>query len=173
VIAGLAAILCAFWLFPRPQPVTVGIVDIQADRPVGTSGVLSPAPAYLRSSYNITVRPGAPVSFDLDQVLFNSGSATLRPQSMPQLREAARLLEANPGVSATISGYTDNIGDAAMNLKLSQERATSVMKALEGMGVPASRLDATGYGEEHPVADNATASGRALNRRTTMDVTQQ
>jgi outer membrane protein OmpA-like peptidoglycan-associated protein len=92
---------------------------------------------------------------------------------MPQLREAARLLEANPGVSATISGYTDNIGDAAMNLKLSQERATSVMKALEGMGVPASRLDATGYGEEHPVADNATASGRALNRRTTMDVTQQ
>jgi K(+)-stimulated pyrophosphate-energized sodium pump len=92
---------------------------------------------------------------------------------MDQVREAAELLKANPGVNVTISGYTDNVGDPEANLKLSQDRATNVMKALEGLGVAPNRLEATGYGQEHPVADNSTEAGRALNRRITLQVTQK
>jgi OmpA-OmpF porin, OOP family len=70
-----------------------------------------------------------------------------------------------------IGGYTDNQGDAAANLKLSQDRANNVMQQLVTMGVDPSRLDAKGYGEDHPVADNTTDAGRAMNRRISMRVT--
>jgi outer membrane protein OmpA-like peptidoglycan-associated protein len=72
-----------------------------------------------------------------------------------------------------IGGYTDNTGNESANLKLSQERADSVMQALVGKGVDASRLSAKGYGEEHPVADNSTPEGRQKNRRISMRVTEK
>ena len=64
-----------------------------------------------------------------------------------------------------IGGYTDNTGNKEANLKLSQDRATNVMSELVKLGVGASRMEAEGYGEDHPVADNATEEGRAKNRR--------
>jgi len=72
-----------------------------------------------------------------------------------------------------IGGYTDNVGSAASNLALSQERADSVRSQLVSMGVDADRLTAEGYGEEHPVGDNSTDAGRAMNRRISMLVTQK
>ncbi|MGC2400167.1 MAG: OmpA family protein, partial [Acidobacteriaceae bacterium] len=68
-------------------------------------------------------------------------------------------------------GYTDNTGDAAHNLKLSQGRADSVVAQLGTMGIGADRLVPKGYGEDHPVGDNATPEGRAQNRRISMLVT--
>ena len=65
------------------------------------------------------------------------------------------------------------MGSAANNLALSQERADNVMGQLVSMGVDASRLTAEGYGEQHPVADNSTETGRASNRRISMLVTQK
>jgi OmpA-OmpF porin, OOP family len=109
--------------------------------------------------------------FDFDRLLFDTGSDSLQPQSADQLNNIAAILKAYPAVHLTIGGYTDNTGDAAQNLKLSQDRANSVVNQLETMGIDRTRLVAKGYGEDHPVADNSTADNRALNRRISMLVT--
>jgi outer membrane protein OmpA-like peptidoglycan-associated protein len=109
--------------------------------------------------------------FDFDRLLFDTGSASLQPQSAEQLNNIAAILKAYPAVHLTIGGYTDNTGNAAQNLKLSQDRADSVVHQLEQMNIAPDRLVAKGYGEDHPVGDNATAEGRALNRRISMLVT--
>jgi len=109
--------------------------------------------------------------FDFDRLLFETGSATLKPESQEQLKNVAEILKAFPKVEARVGGYTDNVGDPAFNQKLSQQRAENVTKELVGLGIAAPRLTAEGYGQEHPVADNATEEGRALNRRISMRVT--
>jgi OmpA-OmpF porin, OOP family len=111
--------------------------------------------------------------FDFDRLLFATGSATLQPQSLEQLHNIAAILKAYPATHLTIGGYTDNTGDAAQNLKLSQDRADNVTAELVKLGVASDRLLAKGYGEEHPVGDNATEAGRAQNRRISMLVTQK
>jgi OmpA-OmpF porin, OOP family len=109
--------------------------------------------------------------YEFDRVTFETDSATLRPQSREQLSNIAAILKAYPGVRVKIGGYTDNTGDASANLRLSQSRAESVMNELRNDGIDASRLEAEGYGNQHPVADNATAEGRAQNRRVALRVT--
>lgn len=111
--------------------------------------------------------------FDFDRLLFATGSATLQPQSEEQLHNIAAILGAYPNVHLKIGGYTDDVGSAASNLKLSQDRATNVMDELVHLGIAPGRLAAQGYGEEHPVGDNASDSGRALNRRISMLVTNK
>lgn len=111
--------------------------------------------------------------FDFDRLLFDTNAATLQPSSQEQLQNIANILKAYPNVHLRIGGYTDNQGDAAANLKLSQDRADNVMQQIIVLGVDPSRLDAKGYGEDHPVADNATDAGRAQNRRISMRVTQK
>jgi OOP family OmpA-OmpF porin len=121
--------------------------------------------------------PSAPVSdttwFDFDRLLFDSNSATLQPSSQEQLQNIANILKAYPNVHVRVGGYTDNQGDAAANLKLSQDRANNVMAQLLQLGVDPTHVDAKGYGEDHPVADNSTDAGRAQNRRISLRVTQK
>jgi outer membrane protein OmpA-like peptidoglycan-associated protein len=111
--------------------------------------------------------------FDFDRLLFNTDSATLRPESQEQLRNIAAILKAYPNVHIKIGGYTDNTGDPQRNLRLSQDRADAVMADLVALGVSRDRLEAQGYGDQFPVADNSTAEGRAKNRRVSMRVTQK
>jgi OmpA-OmpF porin, OOP family len=111
--------------------------------------------------------------FDFDRLLFATNSTTLQPQSTDQLTAVAAILKAYPAVHLTIGGYTDNTGDADSNLKLSQGRADSVVAQLGTMGIATDRLVAKGYGQDHPVGDNSTAEGRALNRRISMLVTSK
>jgi OOP family OmpA-OmpF porin len=111
--------------------------------------------------------------FDFDRLLFATDSTTLEPQSTEQLTAVAAILKAYPAVHLTIGGYTDNTGDASHNQKLSQGRADSVVAQLESMGIASDRLVAKGYGAEHPVGDNSTPDGRALNRRISMLVTSK
>jgi K(+)-stimulated pyrophosphate-energized sodium pump len=118
-------------------------------------------------------RPDSATWFDFDRLLFDTGSATLRPESQEQLQNVAAILKANPNVHLKIGGYTDNVGSADQNLTLSDERATNVMHELVRMGVAPNALEAKGYGQEHPVADNSTEEGRALNRRISMLVTEK
>jgi outer membrane protein OmpA-like peptidoglycan-associated protein len=117
--------------------------------------------------------PDTTTWFDFDRLLFDTGSATLQPQSEEQLRNIAAILKAYPNVHLKIGGYTDNVGAADQNLKLSDDRANNVMGELVRLGVAPDRLQAKGYGEDHPVADNATEQGRAQNRRISMLVTQK
>ncbi len=111
--------------------------------------------------------------FDFDRLTFNTGKATLKPESQEQLKNVAEVLKAYPNVNVKLGGYTDNAGNANSNLKLSAERAASVKAELVGMDIADSRLDAEGYGQEHAVASNDTEEGRAQNRRISIRVTKK
>jgi outer membrane protein OmpA-like peptidoglycan-associated protein len=119
----------------------------------------------------------APVSedawFDFDRLVFDTGSATLQPASQDQLNNVALIMKAYPTVKIRIGGYTDNTGDPAANQKLSEDRANSVMSGLSGAGVDPGRMDARGYGPDHPIADNASEEGRQKNRRVSLRVTEK
>jgi outer membrane protein OmpA-like peptidoglycan-associated protein len=117
--------------------------------------------------------PDATSWFDFDRLAFDRGSATVQPQSQEQLQNIASILRAYPNVHMRIGGYSDNVGVADRNLRLSNDRANSVMNALVNLGIAPDRLDARGYGDAHPVANNTTAEGRARNRRISMLVTQK
>jgi chemotaxis protein MotB len=104
-----------------------------------------------------------------DKLLFDSGSALLQTAGMPLLREIASLLNLDRQHPITVEGNTDNqpIHSAQFpsNWELSTDRATVVLRYLIGHGVASRRLSATGYADLHPLASNATAAGRAKNRR--------
>ncbi len=103
--------------------------------------------------------------FDLDHVVFNSGRTSPRPGSQEQLRNIAKILAAYPQARAIIGGFTDDVGNAKANQKISQARAEFVRRELIRMGADSSRVVAKGYGEEHPIASNDTEDGRRKNRR--------
>jgi chemotaxis protein MotB len=104
-----------------------------------------------------------------DNLLFDSGSATLQPQADSLLDQVAQLLNLDKSHPITVEGHTDNqpISSAQFpsNWELSTARATTVVRFLISRSVSASRLGAVGYADLHPIASNATAIGRAQNRR--------
>jgi len=95
----------------------------------------------------------------------------LTPGSQAVLDEIAAILIANPDVSIAVEGHTDSQGADTANQALSEARATSVVDYLITKDVGTDRLTATGFGESQPVADNATAAGRAENRRIEFNLT--
>nr|WP_068892247.1 OmpA family protein [Pedobacter panaciterrae] len=111
--------------------------------------------------------------FTFDRLYFETGKSTLKPESQEQLKNIAAILKAYPNVQLKIGGYTDNTGDAAVNKKISTERANVAMGELVKLGVDGKRLSAEGYGQEHPVASNDTPEGRGQNRRIDVRVTQK
>ena len=108
--------------------------------------------------------------FDFDRLSFVTASSELTPESKEQVAAAVAILKAYPAVTVKVGGYTDNQGDADANLKLSEARAQRVMERMVVGGVAADRIEAKGYGVEHPISDNATPEGRAKNRRTSLSV---
>jgi len=103
--------------------------------------------------------------FSMGDVLFQTGSAALRPGAADRLQTLAGYLHAHPGQTVRIDGFTDSVGSASSNVALSHARADSVAHALAEMGVNPARLSLYGHGESDPVASNADAAGRQLNRR--------
>ena len=98
--------------------------------------------------------------------LFAFDSATINPEYMPVLNDAAEIFALNPMLNIKVDGYTDSTGPDAYNLKLSERRAQAVKTYLvETVGVDAQRLMTEGYGEANPVMSNDTKEGRAKNRR--------
>ena len=103
--------------------------------------------------------------FVTNNILFETGKATLKPESMTEIQKVADYMKKNPTARFEVQGHTDNQGSDKINDPLSQQRAEAVVKALEGMGVDGFNLRATGKGSHEPVADNKTDEGRAKNRR--------
>lgn len=106
----------------------------------------------------------------LRNIFFDLNKYELKTQSTVELDKVVQLLRDNPAVRIQISGHTDNIGTATDNLKLSDNRAKSVINYLVSKGVDPKRLTSKGFGATQPVADNKTEEGRALNRRTELKV---
>lgn len=159
---------------PAPAPVVVPAGMELLALPNGTSIQVSPSGienqlvAFITDSTKVIDKT---TWFDFDRLLFETGSAVLMPGSIDQLSNIAEIMRAYPNVKLKLGGYTDNVGQAADNLKLSSDRAATAQSELVKLGVAADRLEAEGYGDTVPVADNATEEGRAKNRRTAARVT--
>jgi outer membrane protein OmpA-like peptidoglycan-associated protein/uncharacterized protein YidB (DUF937 family) len=127
------------------------VADAPALSPIGTSG--APAGGYVQA-------------MNLAIINFPSGSAELPADTLETIEASAEAIRrAPPGSTIEIGGHTDNIGDPASNLALSQARADVVKAALVNAGVPALMLSTRGYGDTRPLATNDTESGRFQNRR--------
>ena len=96
---------------------------------------------------------------------FDTGNATLRPESDKVLSQIAAVLTSNPSWTMRVEGHTDNVGQKAANLALSERRAAAVVDWLTRHGVARTRLISLGMGDSSPVADNGSEEGRSLNRR--------
>jgi outer membrane protein OmpA-like peptidoglycan-associated protein/tetratricopeptide (TPR) repeat protein len=106
----------------------------------------------------------------LKNVFFDTKKTDLKPASITELDNVVKLMNENPNMKILISGFTDNVGKPADNLKLSTGRAVAVVNYLVAKGLKKERLSFKGFGETKPIATNDTEGGRALNRRTELSV---
>ncbi|HKE07179.1 MAG TPA: OmpA family protein [Candidatus Acidoferrum sp.] len=102
---------------------------------------------------------------NMSDVLFDTGSATLKPGAREKLAKISGILLAHKGLTLQIEGHTDSVGSDDFNQQLSERRAGSVFEFLAGEGVLADSMSARGFGKTQPVAGNDTAEGRQRNRR--------
>ena len=122
-------------------------------------------------SRNFAMQPmDAGARIVVENILFNTGKATLRSESFVELDKLVRLLNENPQVRIEVSGHTDNVGSASLNKRLSKERALSVKNYLQLKGIDAARIEYEGYGFDRPIEPNTTEAGRAANRRVEIEV---
>jgi len=98
-------------------------------------------------------------------IRFDVNKATLKPESMGVINEIATLMKEHPEVSFSVEGHTDSDGDGSFNQTLSEQRAGTVVEALKSLGIDGSRMTSKGWGESKPLDTNATAEGKANNRR--------
>jgi outer membrane protein OmpA-like peptidoglycan-associated protein/uncharacterized protein YidB (DUF937 family) len=154
----LAGLLWALMARPRPGPIALTAPTVTA--PTVT------APTVTAPTITTPAVPAAPALGHL-VLNFRTGSAAVPGSAMPELQQTATLIKRlPPGSVVEIGGHTDNVGNAASNMTLSQHRAEAVRDILIRDGVNPSALTARGYGEAGPVASNDTANGRLENRRT-------
>jgi outer membrane protein OmpA-like peptidoglycan-associated protein len=102
---------------------------------------------------------------NMSDVLFDTGSFTLKPGAREKLAKISGILLAHPGLNMQIEGHTDSVGSDGFNVKLSEQRADSVKDFLGEQGVSLASITAQGFGKAEPVATNDTAEGRQRNRR--------
>ena len=98
-------------------------------------------------------------------IKFDSGKATLKPESMGVINEIAKMMQQYPDINLSVEGHTDSDGEDAMNMQLSGQRAETVRNKLIELGISNDRLASKGFGEDVPVAENTTPEGKANNRR--------
>lgn len=102
---------------------------------------------------------------NMSDVLFDTGSATLKSSAREKLAKISGIVLAHPGLTLQIEGHTDSVGTDEFNQQLSERRSDSVRDYLAEQGVPGSSMSARGFGKTHPVASNETPDGRQRNRR--------
>lgn len=122
---------------------------------------------------NIALQPlekGAAIT--LNNIFFEVNESSLQPSSLLELEKVYQLLKENPSLKISIEGHTDNTGDPKNNLRLSEQRAQSVVQYLISKGIDAKRIKATGKGDTNPVASNDSEAGKSRNRRTELHITE-
>jgi OmpA-OmpF porin, OOP family len=144
-----------------PAPVAVSVQDVDTDG----DGVVDRLDKCPNSEKNVIVdETGCAIAVNL-KVLFDFDKATIKEAYTTKLSRFAEVLKAYPAVKTNLSAHTDSKGSDEYNLRLSQERADAVKKALINLGISNERITTIGYGETRPVASNETAEGREQNRR--------
>lgn len=121
----------------------------------------------------LTIQIETPKTYTLQDVFFDTGKATLKPESNKALNELVEVMKLKNTLEIEIAGHTDNVGSVESNMKLSQDRANSVKNYLVKNGIAATRVVAKGYGDTQPVDDNSTEEGRRKNRRTEVRIVKE
>ena len=167
------------WLVPTLGLLALGIYSLWGGRTVDRqplANIVLPGGASLALAensfnYNLskflanTTDTTVPKTFVFDRLNFDSGTTRLTPESVQTVNDLVVILKAYPTAAVQLEGHTDSTEDAAANKKLSQDRADAVKGLLVRGGIDASRLGTAGYGQEKPIASNATEDGKAKNRR--------
>jgi outer membrane protein OmpA-like peptidoglycan-associated protein len=130
----------------------------------------TPGPASNRGCPVIEEKVKEVLNVAFDNLEFESGKAVIKSSSFPTLQSLAQVLKDNPTFKLKLSGHTDNVGNDAANLKLSQDRANAVKTYLMNTGIEENRFITEAFGASRPIADNSTAAGRQQNRRVEMEV---
>ena len=160
-----------------PSP-TIATPEAATPEPAPTPEAATPEPVATpepSASPSATAEPKATPSpaplaadFTFPGASFESNRSTLKPEAKTILDKVAATLKAHPETKVRITGYTDNVGSPASNLKLSKWRAGNIRAALINRGIAGDRIHTDGLGEKFPIASNATSQGRAKNRRVTV-----
>ncbi|HEX5315200.1 MAG TPA: OmpA family protein, partial [Candidatus Kapabacteria bacterium] len=119
--------------------------------------------ATLASRKLLAMEPGR--RFVFEDLQFAPNETQLANEFVPELERVVRLMHVRPGMRIRIEGHADSTGSAAVNMKLSEERAVAVKRYLMQSGIAPDRLDTEGFGATRPIASNATEASRRLNRR--------
>ena len=170
-LVALAVLAYAFWgrhTGINPESVKQGLASVtQMTLPGGKVLNVKQGSVY----YNLAgflaspTDTAAPKSFIFENLNFEFGSAKLTPESVSTLNDLVEILKAYPSVQVKLEGYTDNVGDATDNKKLSLARAEATKEIIVTSGIDTQRITTAGFGEERPIASNDTEEGRAQNRR--------
>jgi len=144
------------------------MVDLRASGFLSDMKQVNISDNYQGESFNldaslIKVKVGKKVV--LNNILFQTGKSILTTGSYTELDRLVGILNDNPLMKIEISGHTDNTGSLQLNLKLSEDRAKSVVEYLVQKGIDRARLEYKGFGPQQPIADNTTSEGRTINRR--------
>lgn len=151
-------------LVPKGTSYNIKVTVIGKDTLIRKNLQIPSEPEYITINYTFKYEP--PRTIRLDRVYFDTNKSTLKPESKTMLQDLYEFLSAKPTINIEIAGHTDNVGGAAFNLKLSQDRANAVKTFLINKGIDANRLTPKGYGLTRPIDTNDTPEGRAKNRRT-------
>jgi outer membrane protein OmpA-like peptidoglycan-associated protein len=139
---------------------------LQSNQPPPTWPPVSVVPLAAPASFDGPHYSSQGIRLNLHDTIFGSGSATLTAASYATLAQDFAFIEKYPLVHLVISGYTDNVPDRQeSNVTLSLARAQAVASWLEANGISSTHITVSGLGPLHPIASNATAAGRAQNRR--------
>ena len=125
---------------------------------------------FYKDPFHVDIQFEAPKSFVLENCTFETGKATLQPEAYKVVDELAEYLKRKEDERIEVGGHTDNVGKPDANQVLSTNRANTVRAYLLTKGIAPDRVTAKGYGSSIPVAENTTAEGRGLNRRTEVKI---
>jgi OOP family OmpA-OmpF porin len=174
----VAHVFCAALLVGATASLTGCRVEAQGEAHAGGTEPkpeVKQAPPVAPKPEPVAPKPATKVEFKQENghlalpgpVVFETGKAVLKPESDTVLDVVKQYLEAKPDITLLrVEGHTDNVGVAADNQKLSEERAMAVARWLVGKGIACKRLIPVGFGDTKPIADNKTAEGKEQNRRT-------
>ena len=161
---------------PKPEPVAAIIpAPVVVDNDLDKDGVLNNADQCPDTPAGKKVNEvGCEILKEITLLIdFDTASDVVKSDYMPEIEKVVEYLNSNEGLQAVVEGHTDNVGKDAYNQALSERRANSLMNIMiDRYNVASERLNAVGYGESKPAADNSTAAGRKANRRVVVTISK-